>query len=347
MDVSSLFLLPFYLGLAVVAQAQDCSSPTLGANMNLKGDDILKDTFPDGSEAALACAVGYTPKFGARFITCTAGVWSPVTLECERIYCEAPLPVTNGKFDFSGGSQFGDILSISCLKGYIIVGNTQQTCLANGKWSGHPPSCEVVICKPPQQLAEGSFSPIEDNYKYRDVVRYTCKKDYVLDGSKTASCSHDGNFTPDPPVCVKVKCPEFNILNAEVISGGRPPYEHMEFVTFQCNSGFEMIGYPTVTCQINSQWSPEPPTCQPTPKPDDKSGSGNHLGMYLGITLAVFLGLVAIILVGCYYCGGLAFIKKKRKTGYRKGRSNDEAAKDGEGEVRKHRTPAGTLLEMG
>lgn len=67
--------------------AKDCSRPTLGNDMNLSDDDILKDIFPDGSEANLACAVGHVQAGGSRSITCTAGAWSPVTLECESESC--------------------------------------------------------------------------------------------------------------------------------------------------------------------------------------------------------------------------------------------------------------------
>ncbi|XP_051913857.1 membrane cofactor protein-like isoform X2 [Hippocampus zosterae] len=345
MDVSSLFLLSFHLGLVMIAQAQECSRPTLGNNMNLRDDDILKDIFPDGSKANLACAVGHVQTGGSLSITCTAGAWSPVTLECERRSCGAAEELPNGFLDYSEGFQFGDKLYISCKTGYILVGEPARICLASGKWSGHPPSCEVVTCDPPRDLAEGSFSPIRDIYKYEDFIQYMCLKDYVLNGSKAASCSADRQFKPDPPVCVKVNCVEIKIENAEVLSGARPPYGHMAFVTFQCNSGYKMVGSPTVTCDINSHWSPKLPTCQriespttakpvdkgtPTaipPTPDDKNG-GNHLGMSLGIAFAVIIGLAIIIIVGCYYCGSLAFINKKSKNG-------------------DHRTPAGTtLLEM-
>lgn len=145
----------------------------------------------------------------------------------------------------------------------------------------------MVTCDPPRDLAEGSFSPIQDIYKYEDFVQYTCIKDYVLNGSKVASCSADRQFKPDPPVCVsecclrthlpifqdnqksdyfffpaEVNCVEIKVENAEVLSGARPPYGHMAFVTLQCNSGYKMVGSPTVTCDINSHWSPKLPTCQ-------------------------------------------------------------------------------------
>ncbi|XP_061544288.1 membrane cofactor protein-like isoform X1 [Phycodurus eques] len=343
MDVSSLFLLPFYLGLAKIAQAQDCSRPTLGNDMNLKGDDILLDTFRDGSKAHVECAVGYVWAGGTSSITCTAGVWSPLTLLCERTNCGSAEEVANGSLDYSEGTLFGATIYIRCKIGFILVGDSERICLASGKWKGHPPSCEVVTCDPPQELAKGSFSPIKESYNYEDVVQYTCIKDHVLNGSKAVSCSADHQFKPDAPVCIEVNCQDLKIQNAELLSGARPPYGHMASVTFQCMSGYRMIGSPTLTCDINSHWSPKPLTCQrietttTTTKPNDKEtpkeNSGNHLGMSVGIAVAVIIGLALILFAGCYYFGGLAFINKKNINGYRKGRSNDEAAKEGEGVV--------------
>ena len=35
------------------------------------------------------------------------------------------------------------------------------------------------------------------------------------------------------------------------------------FTTFLCNSGFDLVGTQTVTCQANGMWSDPPPTCEP------------------------------------------------------------------------------------
>lgn len=63
--------------------AQSCSEPVGGANMNLKGDAILQDTFPDGSKVSFFCNPGYIAARGSSVITCTAGSWSSVRLVCE------------------------------------------------------------------------------------------------------------------------------------------------------------------------------------------------------------------------------------------------------------------------
>ncbi|KAM9830249.1 membrane cofactor protein-like isoform 2-T3 [Syngnathus typhle] len=352
MDIS-LFLVLSYLGLVMIAQAKDCSRPTLGSNTNLNDEDLLKDTFPDGSKANLVCAVGHQWTGGVKYVTCTDGVWSPVTIQCTAISCGAAEEVENGIVDYPNGIEFGAQLSISCNRGFILVGAARRTCLADGTWSNHPPNCIAVTCDPPPKVAQGNFNPPKEIYQYEDVVQYSCDQDYVLNGSKHRDCSDDGQFKPGPPVCVKVNCPELEIVNAEMVSGARPPYGHMASVTFECISGYEMVGSPTVTCDINSRWLPKLPSCQrkeipkstttvttpkakvtptasskPDPETENKSDS-SHLGMSLGIAFAVIIGLAIAIIIGCYYFGCLAFLNKKSKNG------------DG-------RTPAGTtLLEMG
>jgi len=57
-----------------------------GDNMDLKGDDILLQTFPDGIKVTFACDVGYESVGGSASITCTAGAWSPVRMTCESEY---------------------------------------------------------------------------------------------------------------------------------------------------------------------------------------------------------------------------------------------------------------------
>lgn len=54
--------------------------------MFVKGDDILKESFPDGARVRFACDIGYTPATGSPFVTCKAGNWSRLTLRCQSEY---------------------------------------------------------------------------------------------------------------------------------------------------------------------------------------------------------------------------------------------------------------------
>ncbi|XP_040888769.1 membrane cofactor protein-like isoform X16 [Toxotes jaculatrix] len=303
MGFTSLLLLSS-LGLAITAQAQNCSKPVPGPNMNLKGNDILLETFPNGTSVSFVCGVGYITAGGSPVITCTSGNWSPVRLKCKRRNCGSFGDILNGNIEYEG-TDFGDKLTIQCNTGYRLVGSNQIFCGDSG-WMGRMPTCEVTACLPPPMIANGGYSPKkEEYYEYGEVVQYACQQDYTLKGSKSSTCSEEGKFSPDPPTCIEVICSDPDIINADWTGGSRPPYRHTSTVTYTCRSGYTMVGRGTLVCDINSKWSPGLPTCEkiqattkattttttttttPTaaPNPSDTPDSGNNLPQTLGIVL--------------------------------------------------------------
>ncbi|XP_041859177.1 membrane cofactor protein-like [Melanotaenia boesemani] len=256
MGVSALFLLSS-LGLAVLAQAQDCSKPELGPTMILSHEDIIKNTFPDGSKATLKCGIGHESAGGSRTITCTAGSWSSVTLKCEKKNCGSAGSVDNGDINYEG-TEFGDKAMVVCRKGYRMIGNPVLACGDQG-WMGRLPTCEVVKCINPPQIQNGDFIPKLESYDFGHVVKYSCVGTYILNGSKELTCSETGGFSPSPPKCVCIECKDPEIPNAEIVNGSQPPHGPMASVTYKCKDGYEMST--SLTCDINSQWSPGTPQC--------------------------------------------------------------------------------------
>ncbi|GAA6216651.1 membrane cofactor protein-like isoform X9 [Lates japonicus] len=256
------FLLLSSVALAITAQAQNCPVPAAGPNMNLKGTDILQNTFPDGTTVSFVCDVGYQTAGGSPLITCNAGSWSPVRLKCERKNCGSAGEVSHGQIDYPQGTLFGDTAVIICDQGYQLVGQRQLTC-GKDAWEGRLPRCEAVTCRPPPMIEHGNYDPKkEEYYEYGEVVQYSCQNLYTLNGSKSLTCSENGNFMPDPPQCILVECEDPKIENAVRIEGPPPPYRHKYAVTYQCKSGYNMIGKGTLVCGINGRWSSELPQCQ-------------------------------------------------------------------------------------
>ncbi|XP_073326200.1 C4b-binding protein alpha chain-like isoform X2 [Pagrus major] len=264
------FLLLSCLGFAITAHAQDCSVPVGGPNMHLKDEYILKETFASGDQAAFACNTGYISDGGSSSITCTAGSWSTVRLTCKRKTCGSPGDVEHGHIDYPKGNLFGDHMEITCNDGYRLVGKSRIICGAQG-WMDRLPRCEVVTCDLPPLVSDATFTPHKDSYDHGEAVRYSCTAGLTLSGPTLISCSNNGTFQPAPPTCVKVECEDLDILNADWISGSRPPHGHKAVVEYKCRKGFKMVGQSTLICEINSQWSPKPPRCEkvdPTKKPD-------------------------------------------------------------------------------
>ncbi|XP_024662190.2 complement component receptor 1-like protein isoform X1 [Maylandia zebra] len=243
-----------------ISTAQNCPRPPKGENMDLKGNDILLTSFPDGTTVTFACNTGYKSAGGSPRITCTAGSWSPLGLKCQRKNCFSVEDVQDGQIEYRPGTEFGDKAVLICNIGYMPVGGGELTCGSQG-WMGRLPVCEVTQCESPPVVQDGSFSPNKDLYEYNNVIYYTCKKDYTVVGSRQSYCSDDGTFKPEPPKCIKVECEDPEISFGQLSSGARPPYGYLSTVTLQCNAGYTMTGSATVTCELNGQWSPGLPQC--------------------------------------------------------------------------------------
>ncbi|XP_053173308.1 regulator of complement activation group 2 gene 1 isoform X1 [Scomber japonicus] len=253
----SYFLYLSCLGLAITAQDQDCSRPVGGPNTVLTDN---RETYPTGTTVTFECETGYITAGGNPRITCTDGTWSPLSLKCERRNCGSAGEVENGQVDYPEGTEFGDKLVVHCNTGFALVGRQEIICGSQG-WMDRLPVCEAVTCPKLPTFVNGTFSPVLDVYKYQDVVQYSCLKGYTLNGSKSISCSEKEKFEPSPPTCVKVDCLDPRIPNSEFVQGSRPPHGYKATVTFECKPGYTMEGSDTLTCQINSQWSPGLPKC--------------------------------------------------------------------------------------
>ncbi|XP_008412703.1 membrane cofactor protein-like isoform X1 [Poecilia reticulata] len=329
MDITAVFILGS-LGFAIIAQAQDCSRPLAGANMDLRNDFITQQTFPDGGKVIFVCNPGYTPAGGSTSITCTAGTWSPVRLQCERKSCGTLGEVSNGQVDYDG-NEFGDTATVTCNRGYMLVGKSTFRCEVNG-WDGRLPTCDAVQCTTPAPVANGAFYPNKDFYNFGDVARYSCEKGFVLNGPKDIACSDGGEFSPSPPTCVTVECRDPVIENAVFESGSRPPHGHKATVTYSCKPGYIMHGPSTVTCDITNQWLPSLPECKratPPPvktttpttttiKPRDESDATSPTWIII---------LVVICIIGFGFGLFIFFFLKKRS---RRTRTVKDPAKDDE-----------------
>ncbi|XP_074537527.1 regulator of complement activation group 2 gene 1 isoform X5 [Halichoeres trimaculatus] len=350
------FLLLSSLGLVLTAQAQDCGSPPLQPNMNLRDSDYSLTQFPDGTRVGYTCAIGYISAGGSPTIVCTSGTWSSLALKCERKNCGSAGEVLNGEVQYpQEGTEFGDSAVVVCNTGFRLVGRSTLNCGDKG-WMGRLPECEVVSCDPPDPIEGGTYRDVKDSYEYREVIRYTCQKDLTLMGSSTLTCSEDGVFTPDPPTCSRHECDKPNIDNAQRLGGYKPTYKYKDTVRHQCNSGYKMIGESTSVCELDG-WTPKLMTCEETDEEGtggeggtDKEGtdgeegnSGNNTGRNVGIGVGATAGCAAAAGGGMYY-------KKKKKEGFQKG-TRENGTEEDEGEPvqldSKHSSPVcPTLLDV-
>lgn len=79
---------------------------------------------------------------------------------CETpVDCGAPVSPPNGSVT-NDGTTYGSTARYACDPGYMIVGASTRTCMANGTWSGPAPTCVPVpgVCNPNPCMNEGMCS---------------------------------------------------------------------------------------------------------------------------------------------------------------------------------------------
>ncbi|XP_065899767.1 CUB and sushi domain-containing protein 1-like [Dysidea avara] len=91
-----------------------------------------------------------------------------------------------------------------------------------------------------------------------ETCSFTCNTGYELTGSDTRTCQSDGSWSGSDDVCRRVPCPSLTNPNNGIITcslgdDGVPSYE--DTCSFTCNTGYELTGSDTRTCQSDGSWS--------------------------------------------------------------------------------------------
>ncbi|GAB0200057.1 complement receptor type 2-like [Grus japonensis] len=189
---------------------QICAPPPKIANGQHSG--LRTEQFSYGLEIKYSCAEGLS-LIGDDSIYCTSddGVnlaWSGPAPECKVVRCPKPTVergrMTPQMFTF----PYGAAVRFSCDEGFVLRGDAESRCLADGAWHPALPTCQPVLCPQPQ-VANGRLKSTLDGemwYQANATVTFECLDGYHFldDGSmspedsRTATCLPDGNWTPLP-----------------------------------------------------------------------------------------------------------------------------------------------------
>uniref|UniRef100_A0A671PGD2 Sushi domain-containing protein n=1 Tax=Sinocyclocheilus anshuiensis TaxID=1608454 RepID=A0A671PGD2_9TELE len=174
-----------------------CPFPVLNGKIVLSSESILKNSFPDNSEAFVECAKGFERDEGPTSITCVNGVWSPVKLTCKKIDCRQPELSPHMTYYIPDGTFFGAYIQPICETGYDLEGSSHRQCLVSG-WSG---SAELTVCEYPDPIEHGKrVAPSEP--VFNDVITYSCDDNYILVGNSSITCGEYGVYSSPPPECI-------------------------------------------------------------------------------------------------------------------------------------------------
>ncbi|XP_062396893.1 sushi, von Willebrand factor type A, EGF and pentraxin domain-containing protein 1-like isoform X4 [Sardina pilchardus] len=255
-----------------------------------------------GHAVQYKCSDGYT-LFGdedpADTVHCLAdATWSKKP-RCTKVECpRQSIPNAKRIEGPSGPYGFGARLVYECNVGYRFLppDNNRMVCSEYG-WS-HNLTCEVVKCSQPGATNATITEGAADSYQYGAIVKYKCPAGHTLLGSPELRCKSDGQWSSNPPVCLKVvECPEPPATNATITGEPNGPYYSGAIIRYECPDKQTMSGPSQLECRPNGQWSPGPPVCHE---------GGLTVLKILGAVFGVLFGVGAIV-------GGFWLYKNNKK----------------------------------
>ncbi|XP_070562411.1 sushi, von Willebrand factor type A, EGF and pentraxin domain-containing protein 1-like [Ptychodera flava] len=200
---------------------------------------------------------------------CVDGEWTHALPFCEAECVDPGTP--------SDGSQLGAIeypvcsgtcVPFECDEMHELHGE-EIICCDDGDWSSPIPSCNPT-CEDPghpnhgRQVGDHDY-PVSEGY----VVEFQCDDSYVLFNNGTKECiasskttCHNGTWTDPLPLC-KQPCddpgtPSDGFQTTE----NTYPVCTATIVGYECDEGFEMIGFHSTICH-DSDWMIDMPFCRP------------------------------------------------------------------------------------
>ncbi|XP_035691423.1 P-selectin-like [Branchiostoma floridae] len=206
-----------------------------------------------GDVATFTCDSGYSLS-GSATLTCQADTtWNGASPTCAAGLCPTLTPPTNGAV--SGSNSLGDVATFTCNSGYNLVGGSTRTCQTDLTWSGSSPTCTAVQCP---VLTAPTNGGVSGGNSYGDVATFTCDSGYSLSGSATLTCQADTTWDGVSPTCAAGLCPTLTPPTNGAVSGSN---SLGDVATFTCDSGYNLVGGSTRTCQTDLSWSGSSPTC--------------------------------------------------------------------------------------
>ncbi|XP_052263599.1 sushi, von Willebrand factor type A, EGF and pentraxin domain-containing protein 1-like [Dreissena polymorpha] len=172
----------------------------------------------------------------------------------------------NGFYTLTQGTTFGSRATYMCQAGFKLVnlasnltcGSSSQYSGSSSQWIGTQPECEIIDCGQPSDVKNGSFS-LSSGTHYGSIGTATCVAGYEINESANIMCDINGDWNGSFPDCTPVDCGSVqNIENGNATLTGTT-FGHT--ATYNCVSGFELVGPNLLTCNASSEWEPYKPNC--------------------------------------------------------------------------------------
>ncbi|CAD7078323.1 unnamed protein product [Hermetia illucens] len=211
-----------------------------------------------GVTAKYVCNTNFT-LIGNETRTCGLEGWSGETPQCLIDYCPEPPSISGGKVVITG-KRSGSTAMYECQTGYVLSGDPIITCGLGGEWTGKPPSCRYVDCGAPPRPDHGTAMLLNDSTTVGAMVKYQCEDDYWLVGPSDMSCTKEGKWSGEAPICELITCDTPHVPPGSYVVGY--DYNIHSTIEYHCDPGHILRGAPILECLETGEWSGDAPFCE-------------------------------------------------------------------------------------
>ncbi|XP_063755390.1 CUB and sushi domain-containing protein 3 [Eleginops maclovinus] len=241
-----------------------CSGDTTGScgDPGIPSQGSREQTdFKIRSKVYFSCTEGYDLIGSSERMCFPNGTWSGTQPFCKPVQCGNPGTPSNGRVFRLDGTTFSHSVIYSCMEGYLLSGATTRLCQANGTWSGAQPNCTMINCGDPGVPASGLR--YGEDFTIGQNVSFQCQPGYRMeeDGSPVRTCTNNGTWSGNMPMCTAVTCPAPPAISNGVLQGS--DFEWGSSVSYSCSPGYELSFPAVLTCVANGTWSGMLPQCLP------------------------------------------------------------------------------------
>lgn len=186
--------------------------PQLGEPVN--GQVVyVNESYSFGSQAHFLCNEGYE-LVGSKVVYCELSGnnvdWSGNLPQCEKILCQPPGQIPNGRHTGSDKDvfEYNEVVTYSCNPSggsdpYSLVGESKLICSGRNVWSSNPPVCKVVKCPYPVVENGRQVAGFGKTYYYKARVVFECNPGFHLKGNSTIICNANSVWEPEKPECIQ------------------------------------------------------------------------------------------------------------------------------------------------
>jgi len=207
------------------------------------------------------CFPGFLPSPDTQRTCQSNELWSGPAPICASFSCNSlPVAFQNGSYDVRGSGPpyvYNDSVYPKCDEGFYLDQGGERRCSGMNVWSGKPPVCLPITCRPPSVFSNGNYNGSHASYSLGTVLIPTCEVGYYLTNTvQSRTCEGQNTWSGASPSCQIVTCTTPSELKHGTFNADNQTYAYQTVITVACYEGYEVEnGISSSTCREDGTWS--------------------------------------------------------------------------------------------